>query len=37
VPIDELVTHRFALSEIGAAMRAAGNVNEALKTLIVFE
>jgi L-iditol 2-dehydrogenase len=37
VPVEKLVTHRFRLDEVGGAMKAAANVNEALKTVIVFD
>jgi L-iditol 2-dehydrogenase len=37
VPIDKLVTHRFPLDQIDRAMEAAADVNQALKTLIVFD
>lgn len=37
VPVEKLVTHRFPLTDIGRAMRAAADVDKALKTLIVFD
>ena len=37
VPIDKLITHRFPLDQIDRAMEAAADVNQALKTLIVFD
>jgi len=37
VPVDKLITHRFGLDQVGEAMRAAGRVEEALKTLVVFD
>jgi L-iditol 2-dehydrogenase len=37
VPIEKLVTHRFPLDDIAEAMRAAADVDRALKTLIVFD
>lgn len=37
VPIDKLVTHRFGLDRVNDAMTAAADVNQALKTLIVFD
>jgi L-iditol 2-dehydrogenase len=37
IPTEKLITHRFPLDQVGSAMSAAANVNEALKTVIVFE
>jgi L-iditol 2-dehydrogenase len=37
IPVEKLITHRFKLDEVGSAMKAAANVNEALKTVIVFD
>jgi L-iditol 2-dehydrogenase len=37
LPLDQLITHRFALEDIHDAFRAAGNVDEALKTVIKFD
>jgi L-iditol 2-dehydrogenase len=37
IPVEKLITHRFRLDEVGSAMKAAANVNEALKTVIVFD
>lgn len=37
VPLDSLVTHRFPLDRVADAIKQAARVNEALKTLIVFE
>ena len=37
VPVDQLVTHRFALDDVPNAMKAAGRVDEALKTVVVFD
>jgi L-iditol 2-dehydrogenase len=37
IPVEKLITHRFRLDDIGSAMRAAADVSEALKTVIVFE
>jgi len=37
IPAEKLITHRFKLDEVGSAMKAAANVNEALKTVIVFD
>lgn len=37
VPVGELVTHRFAPEQAAEAMKAAGRVEEALKTLVVFD
>jgi len=37
LPIDKLVTHRFALTQINEAMKTAADVNQALKTLVVFD
>jgi L-iditol 2-dehydrogenase len=37
VPVDKLITHRFALDEVQTAMRAAADVDVALKTLILFD
>jgi len=34
---DKLVTHRFALTQISEAMKTAADVNQALKTLVVFD
>ena len=36
-PVAKLVTHRFKLEEVATAIRVAGDVNEALKTLVVFD
>ena len=37
VPLNSLVTHRFPLDRVADAIKQAARVNEALKTLIVFE
>jgi len=37
VPVAELVTHRFALEQAAQALRTAGLVDQALKTLVVFD
>lgn len=37
VPVDKLITHRFALEEVGEAMKTAADVDRALKTLVVFD
>jgi len=37
VPIDQLVTHRFNLDEVDRALKVAADVDEALKTLVVFD
>lgn len=37
VPVDRLVTHRFTLDDVPNAMKVAGRVDEALKTVVVFD
>jgi L-iditol 2-dehydrogenase len=37
VPVEKLVTHRFKLDEVGSALKAAADVNRALKTLVIFD
>lgn len=37
IPVEKLITHRFGLNQVGSAMKAAANVNEALKTVVVFD
>jgi len=37
IPAEKLITHRFKLDQVGSAMKAAANVNEALKTVVVFD
>jgi L-iditol 2-dehydrogenase len=37
IPVSQLVTHQFGLEKIEEAMRAAADVDAALKTLVVFE
>jgi L-iditol 2-dehydrogenase len=37
IPVEKLITHRFKLDQVGSAMKAAANVNEALKTVVVFD
>ncbi len=37
VPLEKLITHRFRLKDVGEAMKAAARVNEALKTVVVFD
>jgi len=37
IPVSQLVTHKFELGKIAEAMRAAADVDAALKTLVVFD
>ncbi len=37
LPVDALVTHRFRIDEVDRAIATAGRVDEALKTLVVFD
>ena len=37
VDADQMITHRFALEDIGEAMSTAADVNRALKTIVVFD